>query len=169
MTPQGWIDSAKQADSQLENLWFIAEGATHLAAALEEIARLRAEAGRVVVPELTRADLDREIGEDLWKYATPGSRITNEAAGMRDRRNLEFSAGYRFATSRAHSAPSIRVLKDGECAVSEAELEILRKIASRWTPPFGVPQTMEAQALFDRLYALRTQVAATESGEKGGA
>ena len=79
----------------------------------EEIARLRAEAGRVVVPELTKDDLDREIGEDLWKYATPGSRITNEAAGMRDRRKLEFSAGYRFAASRAHSVPASRILKDG--------------------------------------------------------
>ena len=43
MTPQEWIDSAKQADSQLENLWFIAEGAAHLAAALAERDALRAE------------------------------------------------------------------------------------------------------------------------------
>ena len=54
-----------------------------------EILRLRAEAGRVVVPELT-----------------PDGMST-----------AAFVEGYRFAVSRAHSVPTSRILKDGEVAV----------------------------------------------------
>lgn len=145
-----------------------------------EIDRLRAEAGRVVVPELTQADLDREIGEDLWKYATPGSRITNEAAGMRDRRKLEFSAGYRFAASRAHSVPASRILKDGEVAVDAEEWAAMCDLGFDPEPcrldHHGCCQEHNwfsekpcPTAILQRLYALRTQATATESGEKGGA
>ena len=52
MTPQEWIESTKRRwDSG-----HLYEGAQHLAAALEEIDRLRAEAVRVVVPEFDAND-----------------------------------------------------------------------------------------------------------------
>ncbi|MBK9580303.1 MAG: hypothetical protein IPO40_24825 [Fibrobacteres bacterium] len=65
----------------------------------DEILRLRAEAGRVVVPELT-----------------PDGMST-----------AAFVEGYRFAASRAHSVPASRILKDGEVAVDAGELAALRK------------------------------------------
>lgn len=97
MTPQEWIESARFVDTagslrpsvEVREHCFVTEGANHLAAALEEIARLRAEAGRVVVPELT-----------------PDGMST-----------AAFVEGYRFAASRAHSVPAGRVLKDGEALV----------------------------------------------------
>ena len=54
MKPQEWIKCVREAAEQLENLEFLQEGTTHLATALEEIARLQAQlsqAERVVVPE----------------------------------------------------------------------------------------------------------------------
>ena len=68
-----------------------------------EIGRLRAEAGRVVVPELT-----------------PDGMST-----------AAFVEGYRFAASRAHSVPSSRVLKDGEVGVQSDEIELLRLLRDR--------------------------------------
>lgn len=141
-----------------------------------EIARLRAEAGRVVVPELT-----------------PDGMST-----------AAFVEGYRFAASRAHSVPSSRVLKDGEVAVGEAELAALREFADGWSEfrsqfddiqyhHSGMGCGIEDRGIHDRyaacehgwecamervaerfpeidtLDALRTQATATESGEKGGA
>ena len=68
-----------------------------------EIDRLRAEAGRVVVPEL--------IPDGMSTAA--------------------FVEGYRFAASRAHSVPSSRVLKDGEVGVQSDEIELLRLLRDR--------------------------------------
>lgn len=55
MTPQDWINKARTVDEDKEHTeQLLEEGAQHLAAALAEIARLRAQlsqAERVVVPE----------------------------------------------------------------------------------------------------------------------
>lgn len=50
------------------------------------------------------------------------------------------------------SPQPIRILKDGE----REELEILRKIADEWCPPFGVPQIPRTKKLFAQLKALRS-------------
>ena len=47
MKPQEWIKCVREAAEQLENLEFLQEGTTHLAAALEEIDRLRATVERL--------------------------------------------------------------------------------------------------------------------------
>ena len=156
MTPQEWIKDTL-------NRWpaghHVAEGATHLAAALEEIAergaeiaRLRAEAGRVVVPELT-----------------PDGMST-----------AAFVEGYRFAASRARSVPSSRILKDGEVAVDAEEWAAMCDLGFDPVPccldHHGFCQEHNwfsekpcPTAILQRLYALRAQATATESGEKGGA
>lgn len=110
MKPQEWIESTKRRwDSG-----HLYEGAQHLAAALEEIARLQAQlsqAERVVVPEWSANDFALERVEQ-------GSYIDRDLRAIF--RNAE--AGYKFAASRAHSVPASRVLKDGEVAVSRADL-----------------------------------------------
>ena len=72
-----------------------------------EIGRLRAEAGRVVVPELT-----------------PDGMST-----------AAFVEGYRFAASRAHSVPAGRVLKDGEALVpklTEEDRAVFEGMDAEW-------------------------------------
>lgn len=114
----------------------------------EEIARLRAEAGRVVVPELA-----------------PDGMST-----------AAFVDGYRFAASRAHSVPSSRVLKDGEVAVDAGELAALRKLFSAAGNTIAnirsgvtIAEINDAWAGVCSAQIMRTQATATESGEKGGA
>lgn len=108
-----------------------------------EIDRLRAEAGRVVVPEL--------IPDGMSTAA--------------------FVEGYRFAASRAHSVPSSRVLKDGEVGVDQRLFGRLLDDAhtlincarmNGWTDSV-------VEDVAESIIALRTQATATESGEKGGA
>ena len=113
-----------------------------------EIGRLRAEAGRVVVPELT-----------------PDGMST-----------AAFVEGYRFAASRAHSVPSSRVLKDGEVGVdAETMLEVVNSVkfmaSFECQCDLSVGHICEgccASRLGRKLDSLRTQATATESGEKGG-
>jgi len=110
--------------------------------------RLRAEAGRVVVPELA-----------------PDGMST-----------AAFVEGYRLAASRAHSVPSSRVLKDGEVAVDAEEWAAMCDLGfdpgpcrldhhgfcqeHNWFSEKPCPT-----AILQRLYALRTQATATESGK----
>lgn len=188
MTPQEWIDSAKQADDQLENLWFIAEGAAHLATALEEIARLRAEAGRVVVPEFDANDA-LHFGQSFEEAGDLGKQA-------------EFLRGWLASEFRTHSVPSSRVLKDGEVGVrcedwdaarmweyggvkihkiefeggfrfcvKRGELLILGR-SGAWDynrPPSSRDEEFFREFRFDSfraaLDALRTQATATESGK----
>lgn len=127
MTPQKWIESAKQADSQLENIWFITEGAAHLAAALEEIAkrdaeiaRLRAEAGRVVVPEIPTWD-DCEAKVIRGEKRTALEKFVQDHDWQKN--DTQFRDGLEavFDELRTHSVPSSRVLKDGEVGVPAEE------------------------------------------------
>lgn len=173
MTPQEWIkdvrESIERDDEPRPLLEYLKVGADHLAAALEEIAergaankvgaeieallrleitRLRAEAGRVVVPELT-----------------PDGMST-----------AAFVEGYRFATSRAHSVPSSRVLNDGEVAVDARELAALRDLFSAAGNTIAnirsgvtIAEINDAWAGVCSAQIMRTQATATESGEKGGA
>ena len=79
MTPQEWIDSAKQADSQLENLWFIAEGAAHLAAALAERDALRAEVERLKAAPVVVPDIPWNVIWNAWmQWGEDGSRAAQE-------------------------------------------------------------------------------------------
>lgn len=111
MTPQAWIEKYNEGFelSFAELGTYMDEGLQHLAAALEEIARLQAElaqAERVVVPEWSANDFALSCVE-------LGSYIDRDLRAIF--RNAE--AGYKFAASRAHSVPASRVLKDGERAV----------------------------------------------------
>lgn len=102
MTPQEWIEKVAEyedAAAQTRGIFlgqtvrFAQEGAQHLAAALEEIARLQvqlSQAERVVVPELTS-------GVSFWRHANGAWYCWN---GWK---NIEMTQS--------------RVLKDGEVAV----------------------------------------------------
>lgn len=139
-----WIDLDMMADRIK-----VTDGLEIISA--EEIARLRAEAGRVVVPELT-----------------PDGMST-----------AAFVEGYHFAASRAHSVPFSRVLKDGEVAVDAEEWAAMCDLGFDPEPcrldHHGCCQEHNwfsekpcPTAILQRLYALRTQATATESSEKGG-
>jgi len=107
MTPQEWIKDTL-------NRWpaghHVAEGATHLAAALEEIARLRADAGRVVAPELRGlTDEQAQAIADTFAIETTKYTVFRVWAIAQDQ------------VACNGSVPAGRVLKDGEVAVREAE------------------------------------------------
>ena len=108
MKPQEWIKCVREAAEQLENLEFLQEGTTHLAAALEEIDRLQAQLSQAerVVPELTS-------GVSFWRHANGAWYCWN---GWK---NIEMTQS--------------RVLKDGEVAVGETELAALREFADGWS------------------------------------
>ena len=53
----------------------------------------------------------------------------------------------------SRAIPADRVLGGGMVAVDRGEIELLRKIAGMWCPPFGVPHNPESAALFDHLRA----------------
>lgn len=113
MTPQEWVRDTL-------NRWptghHVAEGATHLAAALEEITRLRAEAGRVVVPEIPTWD-DCEAKVIRGEKRTALEKFVQDHDWQKN--DTQFRDGLEavFDELRAHSVPSSRVLKDGEALV----------------------------------------------------
>lgn len=96
MTPQEWINHARAIDEIL----FVREGATHLAAALEEITRLRAEAELVVVPEFDASDA-LHFAESFENAGNLGGQAV-------------FLSSWLAAEMRVNSVPASRVLKDGE-------------------------------------------------------
>lgn len=130
MTPQEWIESTKRRwDSG-----HLYEGAQHLAAALEEIDRLRAEAVRVVVPweycpecgsdRIQRGDGTQNFCKDCHQEWYTDIDYTDVV-----RQNLCEGKD----VLRPSSVPSSRVLKDGEVAARESELAALREFADGWS------------------------------------
>ena len=129
-----------------------------------EIDRLRAEAGRVVVPELTESDLCQQC---TALRPDDGSLSSEMAKNQR----FNFANGYALATSRAHSVPSSRVLKDGEVAVDAEEWAAMCDLGFDPVPccldHHGFCQEHNwfsekpcPTAILQRLYALRTQATA---------
>ena len=100
-------------------------------------------AGRVVVPELTAA-IVRKLTADAEARSVGQLHAINE-----------------WFRENARAIPADRVLGEGQVPVDREEIAILREIAGRWLPPFGVPHNSETVEIFDRLHALR-------SGEKKG-
>lgn len=127
MTPQEWIESTKRRwDSG-----HLYEGAQHLAAALEEIARLQAQlsqAERVVVPE-SSVIIPDSTDEDMESIAVMLAEVGGPhlCAEQDDFQAIARTAwvccqAHAVDWLRAHSVPASRVLKDGEVAVSRADL-----------------------------------------------
>lgn len=142
MTPQEWIEKVEEpecaaafyATQKVHKQAFVTEGAQHLSAALEEIARLQAQlsrAERVVVPEWSANDFAME-------RVKPGSYIDGDLRAIF--RNAE--AGYRFAASRVNSVPASRVLNDGEMPIAydlaESALECISEACRRHLSGHGM-------------------------------
>lgn len=162
MTPQEWIAEAN-ARWRWPHGEFAQEGATHLAAALKEVARL----GEQVAGLARRSDLrlcsscrqtrcmaqkERQYGKTCWQYAPNTNqdiqelrdkiaRLKSEAERVvipeltehalreycepdRAARNA-YTRGYQLAKQQAHSIPSSRALKDGEVAVQSEYFDAL--------------------------------------------
>lgn len=136
-----------------------------------EIDRLRAEAGRVVVPELTEyqtdviASMEEDIENDDFEAMKNHLKIghVHELVAI-------------IAEFRAHSVPSSRVLKDGEVVVDAEEWAAMCDLGFDPEPcrldHHGCCQEHNwfsekpcPTAILQRLYALRTQATATESGK----
>ena len=139
-----------------------------------EIDRLRAEAGRVVVPELegipvVQPDFDDSGNKTHWNVFDSD---TDRLLWTEDPEE-EWRKHRRIA---AHSVPSSRVLKDGEVAVDAEEWAAMCDLGFDPEPcrldHHGCCQEHNwfsekpcPTAILQRLYALRTQAAATESGK----
>lgn len=162
MNPQEWIEKVAEyedAAAQTRGIFlgqtvrFAREGAQHLAAALAEIARLKAQlsqAERVVVPESVRS---------------AGQKLSNIAFNMKQ---MDAHANWKNTLDEAQkewdlairSVPASRVLKEGEVAVTRAELAPLRIIAnhfSRGDREWILEYTVPVEMALDALDALRSQ------------
>ena len=165
MTPQEWIESTKRRwDSG-----HLYEGAQHLAAALEEIARLQAQlaqAERVVVPE-SSVIIPDSTDEDMESIAVMLAEVGGPhlCAEQDDFQAIARTAwvccqAHAVDWLRAHSVPASRVLKDGEVAVTRTELGPLRVIAnhfSRGDHEWILEYTVPVEMALDALNALRAQ------------
>lgn len=141
MTPQEWIESTKRRwDSG-----HLYEGAQHLAAALEEIARLQAQlsqAERVVIPEPS---------QDEWLRIAADARSANTV----DFLSGAAAYGLWLRGKMVDSVPASRVLKDGEVAVLKAELSALRELERGYRGTLMPSRLMNA--FCEKLDALRAQ------------
>lgn len=143
------------------------------------------DASRVVVD---REDFQREDRyvvlkrSDLERHATPaqlrelqricamvfagrkndGKRLNSYVVVADDWPEYEETWAKIEARVLGKSIPDPQEHGNGMVSVDREEWETLQEIASRWLPPFGVPYNMEAQALFDRLHALREQAKGVE-------
>ena len=140
----------------------------------DEILRLRAEAGRVVVPELegipvVQPEFDDSGNKTHWNVFDSD---TDRLLWTEDPEE-EWRKHRRIA---AHSVPSSRVLKDGEVAVDAEEWAAMCDLGFDPVPccldHHGFCQEHNwfsekpcPTAILQRLYALRTQATATESGK----
>lgn len=139
MTPQEWIKCVPDFDAAgnytpetlVHEVPFVQEGAQHLAAALEEIAKRNYEItghrDEIAFLHAKLSDAEEENARLKAQLSQAGRVVVPEL--VPDGMSTEaFVDGYRFAQSRANSVPASRVLKDGEVAVSGEELEELRTL-----------------------------------------
>jgi hypothetical protein len=141
----GWHVEGFREQGLCGSKWFPDFEGGHLegreqSTACKEIARLKAQlsqAERVVVPELTEVDV---------RTALMSNAIDVDVEGVTPRLN-------RILTSRAHSVPASRVLKDGEVAIQESERNVLL-VLERYARKHG-PESI--QYAIDTLDALRAQ------------
>ena len=165
MTPQEWI---KDTLDRWPAGHHVAEGATHLAAALEEIARLRAEAGRAVVPELTEDQAKTVENLKVMMRAGVKRRHTVVVDFYPQACQDVIAALEALETC---SVTASRVLKDGEVAVDAEEWTAMCDLGFDPEPcrldHHGCCQEHNwfgekpcPTAILQRLYALRTQATA---------
>lgn len=164
MTPQEWIKCVPDFDAAgnytpetlVHEVPFVQEGAQHLAAALEEIAKRNYEItghrDEIAFLHAKLSDAEEENARLKAQLSQAGRVVVPEL--VPDGMSTEaFADGYRFAASRAHSVPASRVLKDGEVAIQESERNVLL-VLERYARKHG-PESI--QYAIDTLDALRAQ------------
>ena len=97
---------------------------------------------------------------ELDNGANPYQRNTENPGSLGWYLSRAYREGYDCARKLSRPAPP-------HPDTVEDELEILRKIAALWLPPFGVPPTYESRALFSLLDALRAQAQPTTNETRG--